>query len=106
MDDHAINKRMAEIAFVKVREGRGPGGARAWHLTTPGFPLWDPVNDWGQAGPLLRSCSFRQMRLRGGGESASVRYHGTGRVGLCEDGGTQLRSICLALIDANEEGEA
>lgn len=111
MDDYAINRRLAEIAGVEVRDdGERREGIEGGLLV--GMSTWDdywsPLTDWSQLGELIERFPFDVHRypVHGDGELfAIVDVHtidgsrGKGRAGDHD----LKRALCMAILTAHEE---
>lgn len=92
MNDHQINKRLAEIS------AGGDPTKREKMLYTFSVGLWNPLHDWGQLGPLVEKYVW-DIERHPASDSWSVWVEGFERSVLPGATETDLkRAISLAII--------
>ena len=102
LTDYEINRRLAEIAGVRLYAKRDESGlCRIKPPPDLGSGLWKPLTDWSQLGPLMEAHVLRAERHPYDNPGQEWRVDcGSGGHGL----GTGLKhAICLAILAAHEE---
>ena len=99
MDDHEINKRLAEIAGVEVEEDAG----LLWHQSEGPLPgiEWSPLTDWSQLGPLRVEQEISTMPPTR--SHPAWRAYGKRIARDIPTSTSAMRAICLAIIAAHGE---
>lgn len=109
LTDYEINKRLAEIAGVNVREAL----VSDFDAEDPIVLIrmdqqpeaWSPLTDWGQLGPLRERERIWVSDSDDGTWFASAPPH-CGTTEPTQRSPDLKRAICLAIIAAHEEGNS